>query len=238
MAPDPRRLLESIGLTTPLVGLYDAPDPEPFQPLVAPPRGRRSCIFASFQKWAEGKRLLLTKEQFGCGGAGYWICNVSTRSREDFVSFLVEEEGLKASPELMNQWLDRQKPFSQLHPNILIGPLQDEQYPFLKSITFFVNPDQLAVLMLGAQYNHSPAEPSPVIAPFGSGCSQLVSLFDDLNSPQAVIGATDIAMRQYLPADILAFTVTKAMYERLCALDERSFLYRPFWTRLRSARGL
>lgn len=56
--------------------------------------------------------------------------------------------------------------------------------------------------------------------------------------PQAIIGATDIAMRQHLPPDILAFTVTKPMFEQLCALDTRSFLHKPFWRNLRKARGL
>jgi hypothetical protein len=238
MVLDPTRLIAKIGLNVPLIGLYDAPDPKPFEPLIRPPYGQRSCIFAYYKNWIKGETLLLTKEQFGCGGAGYWLCDVTNRSREDFISFLVDEEGLKASYELMNQWLDKQKPFFQSHPNILIGPLQDDQYTFLKSVSFFVNPDLMGVLMLGAQYNHSPTDPPPVIAPFGSGCSQLVSSFDDLTVPQAVIGATDIAMRQHLPADSLTFTVTKPMYEQLCKLDERSFLHKPFWERLRSARGL
>jgi hypothetical protein len=65
---------------------------------------------------------------------------------------------------------------------------------------------------------------------------ELLPLFEDLTVPQAIIGATDIAMRRYLPPHILAFTVTKPMYERLCALDERSFLYKQFWGDLRKAR--
>jgi hypothetical protein len=28
------------------------------------------------------------------------------------------------------------------------------------------------------------------------------------------------------------------MFEQLCALDERSFLYKPFWVNLRRARGV
>jgi len=54
---------------------------------------------------------------------------------------------------------------------------------------------------------------------------------------QASIGATDIAMRQHVPPDILAFTVTKPMLGRLCKLDERSFLDKPFLQRLNKARG-
>jgi len=92
--------------------------------------------------------------------------------------------------------------------------------------------------MLGAQYNSAPGDPPAVIAPFGSGCMELVPLFEDLNIPQAMIGATDIAMRQSLPPDILAFTVTKPLFKQLCELDKGSFLYKPFWKNLRKARGL
>ena len=160
-----------------------------------------------------------------------------TRSREDFIEFLVDEEGLKASHELMNKWLDHSKPYKPVNPNILIGPLKAEQYEHLKTITFYVNPDQLSVLMLGAQYNNAPGDLPVVIAPFGSGCMELLPLFENLNVPQAIIGATDIAMRQYLPQEILAFTVTKTMFQQLCKLDENSFLYKPFWRDLRKKRG-
>jgi len=61
---------------------------------------------------------------------------------------------------------------------------------------------------------------------------------EDVNIPQAIIGTTDIAMRQFLPPDILAFTVTKPMFKQLCELDDKSFLYKPFWRNLRKARGL
>ncbi len=65
---------------------------------------------------------------------------------------------------------------------------------------------------------------------------ELAPLFDNLNVPQAIIGATDDTIRQSFPPDILAFTVTKPMFERLCALDEQSFLYKPFWDDLQKAR--
>jgi len=238
MQPDPRNLLDKIGLDLPLIGFYDASDPSPFQPLVAPEPGKRACVFAFYENWLSGETLHITRDNYGCGGAGHWLCGVTTRSRDSFVKFLVDDEGLKSSHELMDQWLDYRQGYTQTHANLLIGPLREDQYATLRTVTFYVNPDQLAVLMLGAQYQSAPSDPPPVIAPFGSGCSQLVALFEDLSTPQAAIGATDIAMRQHLPPDLLAFTVTKAMFEQLCALDERSFLYKPFWRRLREARGV
>jgi hypothetical protein len=61
--------------------------------------------------------------------------------------------------------------------------------------------------------------------------------FVDLEIPQAAIGTTDIAMRHYLPADILSVAVTRTMFQQLCELDENSFLNKPFLQKLRKSRG-
>ena len=236
MQPYPVELIKTAGIEIPLIGFYDAPDAKPFAPVVEPKAGTRICVFAFYKRWLKGETLRVTKDNFGCGGAGRSWCGVEARSREEFIRFLVDEEGLKASPDLMNRWIDASVPYRQEHENILVGPLRESQYPYLKTVTFFVNPDQLALMALGAQYHSAPEDPPPVISPVGSGCMQLVGVFMNLEVVQAAIGATDIAMRQYLPPDTLAFTVTKPMFERLASLDERSFLSKPFWKRLMKAR--
>ncbi len=237
MISSPENLLKISGITTPLIGFYDAPDPSPFQPLVSPKSGGHACVFAYYNSWLNGHTLHLQPDNHGCGGAGMWLFGIESRTRKDFIKFLVDDEGLRASHDLMNQWLDIAKPYQPENPNILIGPLLTEQSTYLKTVTFFVNPDQLSLLLIGAYYNSSPTDPPPVIAPFGSGCSELMPLFEDLNIPQAIIGATDIAMRQYIPPEILAFTVTTPMFKRLCELGVDSFLYKPFWQRLRKSRS-
>ena len=93
MQPDPTHLLQVIGPDIPLVGLYDAPDPAPFSPLVRPASGQRTCIFAFYRNWLAGETLHITRERFGCGGAGRALCGVETRSRDEFVRFLVDDEG-------------------------------------------------------------------------------------------------------------------------------------------------
>ncbi|KPJ61568.1 MAG: hypothetical protein AMJ46_00175 [Latescibacteria bacterium DG_63] len=237
MQPDYSRLIEIAGIDIPLIGFYDAPDLSAFEPLVVPSSSSHACVFKFFKQWLKGSTLHLTAEKPGCGGAGRSLCGVPVTSRADFIKFLVDEEGLKASRELMEEWLDNDRPYRPEHGQVLIGPLREAQYEYLKSVTFFVNPDQLGLLAVGAQYQSRPSDPPPLLAPFGSGCMQLVTLFGDLARPQAIVGATDIAMRQYLPPDVLAFTVTRPMLEQLCALDGRSFLYKPFWKNLRRARG-
>jgi hypothetical protein len=236
MQPDPGRLLEKLGITTPLMGFYDAPDTSTFKPLVRVEPGEQTCIFSFYKNWLRGETLHLTKDSFGCRGAGSCLFGVATRSPEAMVTFLVDEEGLKGSRELMKRWVERRGNYHPEHPNLLIGPLRPDQYRYLKTVTFYVDADQLAALILGANYNAGPDDPPAVMAPFGSGCSQLLPLFADLEVPQAMVGATDIAMRQWLPANTIAFTVTKPMFMQLCDLDERSFLYKRFLPRLQEAR--
>jgi len=229
---DPTYLLGKTGIRYQPVGFYDVPEYAAFKPV----REARSCVFAYFKEWQKGKSLLLSRKQYGCPGAGKWLCSVQNRSREDYIRFLADEEGLKASHELMGLWLDHEKPYRQKYEHLVIGPLRADQYQYLRSATFFVNPDQLSILAIGAQLYSRPGE-SPVIAPFGSGCMQMVSLFRNLDEPQAIIGATDMAMRKYLPPEILAFTVTRPMFEQLCSLDRSSFLEKRFLSELIKVRA-
>lgn len=232
--PSADRLRARLDMRAPILGFYDAPDPGMFEPLIQPKP--RACVFSFYDLWIQGETLHLTKDDYGCGGAGRWMWGIELRSRKDFISFLVDDEGLKASSDLMEKWIDATPPYVAEHEHLFIGPLRENAWPYLKTATFLVNPDQLSALTTGAQYDSAPEDPAPVIAPFGSGCSHLLA-FDDMTIAQASIGATDIAMRQYLPADIMTLTVTKPMFRRLCALDRRSFLFKPFLQRLRKARG-
>jgi len=237
--PDPSRLIAELALDRPLVGLYDAPDPGAFAPLVAPRpgSGRGPCVFHFYRCWLKGETLHLTAGNFGCGGCGRAFFGVQTREREEFIDFLWGDEGLRATRELMAAWIDKAPTYRPEHAHVLVGPLKPALAAYLRTVTFWVNPDQLSVLQHGAYYHHAWGEPDPVTVPFGSGCSELVVPFRDLDAPQAVIGGTDIAMRGDLPADVLAFTVTVPLFARLCALGDASFLGKGFLASLRKARG-
>jgi hypothetical protein len=233
--PDISPVLERLSIAGPLIGFYDAPDPGPFAPLVVP-KGRQ-CVFRSIADWREGKTLHLTKEKHGCGAT--YLLGLEERSREDLVAFLCDEEGLKASHELMNLWLDSSPHYVPRHENVLIGPLRADQYRYLRTVTWYVNADQLSVLTSGAIYYSHPDDLNPLVARFGSGCMQLAALFDDLEAPQALIGSLDQAARNDLDRCTLAFTVTKPMFELLAkwGVDPRSSLHNRFLDSLLRARG-
>ena len=236
MKPNPTYLLDKTEIELPLIAFYDTPDLKDFKPVVTPNKQGRACMYSFYKKWLKGETVVLTKDNFGCGGASKHLFNQAMKSHEEFVSFLADDEGLKANHELMDEWVQASSSYQPENEYLLYGPLNIDLYDYIKTITFLVNPDQLSMLMIGAQYFARTSDPEPVLAPFGSGCMQSVSLFKDLNVPQAIIGATDMAMRQYLPPEILAFTVTKPMFENLCKLDENSFLEKGFIKQLKKVR--
>lgn len=232
----PTNLIKQSGYTKPMVAFYDAPFETPFENLIEIKPTGHVCFFAHYKNWMKGKTLRVTKDNAGCGGCGTWLFNQHTKSREDYIKFLADDEGLKANRELMGKWFDAAKRYEPKHDALFFGPYDARQAEFIKSVTFFINADQLSVFILAANYFASPDDPEPVKAPFGSGCMELLPQFDSMEHPQAIIGATDLAMRKYLPPEIMAFTVNPRMYENLCKTSEDSFLNKPFLEGLKKAR--
>jgi hypothetical protein len=230
-----KALCDAIGIATVPVGTYDAPDPDAFAPRVPLKR----CLFEHYPDFQASKSVAIDTASQGCPGCGYWMVGQGRfPSRAAMVSFLADKEGLRKDGGLVEAWLDAHPTFPPVNGHIVLGPVRDEMRPFLRTVTLFVNPDQLSALVYGASYHAHPGDPEPVLAPFGSGCGLMFSMFPDLAKAQAMIGATDIAMRQHLPPELMAFTVTVPMLDRLLSLDDgHSFLGKPWLQRLRQARA-
>ncbi|MCW3803987.1 DUF169 domain-containing protein [Plebeiibacterium marinum] len=224
---DANYLMDKLGIDIPLIAVYDAPHDAPFDNVIEPVSFKRICMFAYYNAWLRGQTLKLTSTNYGCGGCGYWIFGKESREPHEFVEFLCDEEGLKCSHEVTKNWLDVCLPYKSKHKCIYIGTIKNSMAAYLKSVTFFVNADQLSALVIGANY-FSDSVKSTVSVPFGSGCMQILTLVNQSEEPMALIGATDLAMRKYLPKNIMAFTVNPAMFEKLCSLDDESFLTKPF----------
>lgn len=229
-------LLEIAGISIPPIGVYDVPDASPFQPFAKPSH----CIFGRYDGWLQGESTVINGENaasYGCSGAGYWLCGIETLPKAAVADYLAGQEGLKVSTDLMCQWLENHPPYRMVNASIVVSQVKDDQEAFLKTVTFFVNPDQLGLLLTGAEYRNASPDKRLVMAPYGSGCGQMLAMFPNLDEPKAMIGATDIAARKYLPENVLAFTVTKPLFEELCGLDDDSFLNKTFWREVRDVRA-
>lgn len=227
MQPDSSSLKKEIKLQYPEIGFYDAPEMPVFQPFVS----TNKCIFSCFSGWLKGETLHLTRDNFGCNTCGRVLTGYNGVSKNQLMDFQ-QRSGAKSVQEITNSLLGSRHVYHNEHENIYIGPLKEEAYQYLKTVTFFVDPDQLSSLMTIAYYDCQPGEPPPVMAPFGTACSHFVPAFKDLNVPQAVIGSTDSEMRRYIPTKVLSFTMTKPMYERLCRKRKDSFTIGRFFEKI------
>jgi hypothetical protein len=231
------RLLDRLRLTTPLIAVYDAPPSEAFAPLVQ--AVGTTCCFAYYRRWLDGATLVLEKGGAGCRGASRAL-GLEQRYPDYMAHFLTDGvgapkgEGLRATPDIAQAFLDAARAPEPSSDTVLIGPLRLGQWEAVRSVTFLVDPDRLSALMTLAGYWSAE---DVVAAPFGSGCSFLWRSLGTGGEDRAVIGGTDIAMRRYLPPNVLTLTVRPAHFAKMLTAPEDSFLYRSWWNDLMDSRA-
>ncbi|MDB4334905.1 DUF169 domain-containing protein [bacterium] len=233
---DATYLLDRLQINIPLIGVYDAPQDADFGSVIEPSPYKNTCLFAYFNAWKRGRTLKLTSTNYGCAANGYWFFGKEKSSKEELVNYWLNEEGWKCSKPLMEDWLSVYPPYQSKNKCIYIGPIKNSMEKYLKSITFFVTPDQLSALVIGANYFSGSDLESPLSLPSGSGCMKLLNLIPQGDVAKAIIGATDLTMRKFIPKDVLAFTVNPAMFEQLCKLDKNSFLGKTLVKELQQVR--
>jgi len=240
------RLRGALRLATPIIGLYDM-DPTPeFEPSVQA-KGR-ACCFAYYPRWLKGETLIVKRgedddfmnPQHGCPGLqkhfGFdrmyppWMANFLTDGKNGAPM----GEGLKATPALAQEFLDRIVFPEPSGDHVMLGPLKLDYWSNIRSVTFFADPDRLAGLMtLAALWSSDPDE---VAAPFSSGCGLMWEVFNNFGKDRAVIGATDLAMRKYLPPEIICLTVSPERFEQMVDFPEDAFLNKSWWNELLDQR--
>lgn len=240
-----KRLKEKLRLDTPIIALYDCPPGELFEPIMK--ATGRACCFAYYKGWTEGKTLVIERgtgdfsdPKNGCPGA-----QRAFGFAKEYPSFMAHfltdgegapmGEGLKATPALAQEFLDRAHPRPIRGDTILIGPLRLDKWEHVRSVAFFTDPDRISALMTLASYWSS--DPDFIHAPFSSGCGLLLRELEGQERERAVLGCTDIAMRKYIPPDILCLTVRPGHFERMVNFPDDAFLNKEWWNDLMKSRS-
>lgn len=241
------RLCDVLRLETPIVALYDC-GPWPGLSALVETRGR-ACCFAYYARWTAGETLVVrrgddsfTQPRNGCPGLqralGFaeayptWMANFLT----DGGNGAPMGEGLKASPELAQEFLDRAARPRPSGDTMLMGPLDVGHWADVRTVTFFADADRLAALMTLASFWSG--RDDEIAAPFSSGCGLMWRELHNQDRDRAILGCTDIAMRRYLPREILSLTVSPARFERMLSFPDAAFLKREWWGELLRSRGL
>jgi hypothetical protein len=240
-----QRLTGKLRLTTPLIAVYDSPAEGKLAPLIEA-KGR-ACCFAFYPRWLKGETVVYRKgggafdaREGGCAGA-----QRAFGLERDYPGYMAHfltdgvgaptGEGLKATPALAQEFLDRAQPPRPGGSAILIGPLRLDAWAEVRSVTFFVDPDRLAALMTLAGFWS--ADNDLIAAPFSSGCALMWRALGEYDRDRPVIGCTDIAMRKYVPPEVLSLSVTPQRFEQMLGVPEGSFLDRDWWNGLLDARA-
>ncbi len=231
------RLMKKLRLTTPLIAVYDAVPSDAFAPTFEPEDDE--CCFSYYDRWTAGETLVLKKGGAGCKGS-YRALGIERTTPAFLAHFLSDGvgapkgEGLRATAEIAQAYLDRSKPPQPSAGTVLLGPLRLDQWKAVRSVTFLVDPDRLAALMTLAGYWSAD---DVVAAPFGSACSFFWKSFNENEGALAIIGGTDVAMRRHLPTAILTLTVAPAHFARMLTFPDNSFLNLDWWNELMEVRG-
>jgi hypothetical protein len=232
------RLRQHLRVTAPILALYDCAPSPAFEPLVEPKD--TDCCFSFFGRWLAGETLILKKGGPGCPG-GHRALGLETRTPPFMAHFLSDGvgapagEGLRVNAHVAQALLDQAKPVRNDSGHVLIGPLRLDQWDEVRSLTFLVDPDRVSGLATLAGYWSSTRD--IVVAPFGSGCSSLLRAlggYEDIDP--AVLGGLDVAMRQFMPDNLVTLTVSPARFSKMLTFPDDSFVFKPWWTELMRQR--
>ncbi len=156
--------------------------------------------------------------------------------REGFVDNVLHGERYIKSPELVKRFLEVM-PFTDIPKKyVVFKPLeyvqQREEAPV--AVIFLPNPDQLAALVVLANYARESTE--SVVIPFGAGCQSIgIFTYRESNSknPRAVIGLVDLSarktVRKQIGRDCMTFSVPFEMFKEMEENVEDSFLGKEEW---------
>jgi hypothetical protein len=162
--------------------------------------------------------------------------------KEAYDNFVSGERYIK-TPQRVQQFIES-LPITDIPAEyVIFKPLSDfdpdQETP--QTIIFFVDPDQLSALVVLANYdrpdNHN------VIIPYAAGC-QTIGIYPyqeaKAERQRAVVGLTDLSarvnIRKQLEDHLMTFAVPLAMFEEMEQNVTGSFLERPTWQALRSAK--
>ncbi len=231
-----QRLTEALRLSTPILAVYDAAPEDGFDPVIT--AEGHACCFGYYGRWLKGQTVVFRRDGGGCMGAHFSL-GLKSEYPPYMAHFLTDGagaptgEGLRARPELAQAYVDQARPPRLEGDTALIGPLRLEKWEAVRSTTFLVDPDRLGALMTLAGFWSE--DPRLTQAPFSSGCGLLWRELSGSDRP--VVGGTDIAMRRYVPPDIMTFSVSPARFEQMLGFPDDCFLYKEWWGDLLKHRG-
>ena len=233
-----KQFQETVGLREyPLGAYYTNDKPEGY----TPKPGIQTCMIGYLQRARQnGETVYFDKEHFGCPGGAYYMGFMQS-PRPNLEYFLscgipgqMEGERYVKTPELAREFITKRKP--SLAPAAYcvfkaIEKFHKEEQP--QVIIFFATPDILSGLF--TLTNYALERVDGVYAPFGSGCSTLLTYplkEASKEHPQAILGMFDVSARPMVERDILTLAMPYSVFLKLLKNVSGSFLETESWKKV------
>ncbi len=221
--------------------------------------GAFGCVIALLKSASNGKTAVFSRATFGCpgGGVGLGFGNCYEHFPGGIEHFLstgnpefcqtefgravatrmpdIEEgEGYFKTPEIAASFIASLPIMESEQEYVVFKPLQESGENEIPAVVvFLVNPDQLSALVVLANYGRHGNE--QVIVPFAAACHTVgIIPFREARSetPRAVIGLTDVTVRNKFAKDLLSFAIPYPLFLEMEANVKGSFLEKHNWQHL------
>jgi uncharacterized protein (DUF169 family) len=233
-----QRFRETLGLKEyPLGAFYTNDKPEG----MTPKSGIQTCMIGYLQNARKnGETVYFDKEHFGCpGGAYYMGFLASPRPKiEYFLSCGIpgEMEGERyiKTPDLAKMFIATRMPRIAPAAYCVFKPIEkfaENQKP--EVVIFFGTPDIFSGLFTLTNYSTESME--AVHAPFGSGCSTILTYpLKEVakEKPRAILGMFDVSARPMVEKDILTLAMPYSVFLKLLENVSGSFLETESWKKV------
>ena len=209
---------------------------------VTPKEGISGCMIGLLQNARKkGKTVFFDKNHFGCPGGAYYMGFLGS-PRPNLEYFLscgipgeMDGERYIKTPELARKFISMRKPRPSPARYCVFKPIDQFQQGSVKPevVTFFGSPDILSGLFTLTNYALETTE--AVYAPFGSGCSTILTYplkEAEKEQPRAILGMIDVSARPMVEKEILSLAMPYSIFLKLLENVRGSFLATESWKKV------
>ncbi len=183
------------------------------------------CFFKGIQLVREGKIISLNAEIIGCGGGKFYTG--FTTMPIHVPNFVSLKEKYKKTPEMVVDFI-RQIQVPRAEKAYLHFARIDKLTSFdnVEGILFLATPDILSGLTTWTFFDTNAFD--TVAAPFGSGCSSVVTftiIENRKGGKRSFLGFLDPSVRPYFEPNILSFTIPMSRFKEMYHTMRESCLF-------------
>lgn len=183
------------------------------------------CFFKGMQQVRDGKIISMNEDTIGCGGGKFYTG--FTDMPVHVPNFVSLKERYKKTPQMVTDFVEQigvpraEKAYLHFARIDKLDTLDD-----VEGLLFLATPDILSGLTTWAYFDTNAFD--TVAAPFGSGCSSVVTLTVLENSKdgkRCFLGFFDPSVRPYFEENILSFTIPMSRFREMYYTMRESCLF-------------